>query len=213
MPLGDSLTGFPDSYRGPLYRTLKDRGYNVDFVGSIKWPPTGGGDADSNGWGGFTIGPDDRRNAEGMATNLAANLETWFQKTPADVILLVIGANDFAAGDNWITQAPGKYENLIRRIVSLAPNATLLIGDVPPSGNNPNGFKELFTFNAVGERAGSASETDNVLHVPIWARLNQGWDTGRDTLDGGHFSAVGGVRFANAWLPELIPVLNQRACR
>jgi hypothetical protein len=71
MPLGDSLTAFPDSYRGPLFRSLKTSGWNVDFVGSSNWPPTGGGDPDGEGHGGYRIGPDDYKDFEGKPANLA----------------------------------------------------------------------------------------------------------------------------------------------
>ena len=87
MPLGDSITAWPDSYRGPLYRWLISTGRNVDFVGSQSWGPTGGGDADHQAHGGYTIGPDANLDWQGNPGNLAGGscLRSAQMTSPAGV--------------------------------------------------------------------------------------------------------------------------------
>lgn len=210
MPLGDSLTGFPDSYRGPLFRTLKAKGFNVDFVGSISQPPTGGGDPDSNGWGGYRIGPDTIKDFAGAPADLADHVDEWFKANPPDVVLLMIGTNDLAAGGDVTKAAPGKLKALIARVHALAPAADLLVGDVPPYAAQFDGGPDQNAINGVAE---AASTPDGLIeHVAIFKRLHDTINKATDYVDGIHFTPSGGEKLANAWLPELLPVLSRRAC-
>ena len=209
MPLGDSLTGFPDSYRGPLYRALKQKHFNIDFVGSISQPPTGGGDPDSNGWGGYRIGPDVIKDFNGAPADLADHLAEWFKANPPDVVLLMIGTNDLAAGGEVTRAAPAKLKALIERAQQLAPNADLLVGDVPPYAAQFDGSPDQNAINKAGEAA-AASPDDLILHVPVFKRLHDTIDTDKDYVDGIHFTPSGGEKLAFAWLPELDLVLTRR---
>jgi lysophospholipase L1-like esterase len=205
MPLGDSLTAFPDSYRGPLFRNLEKVGLNVDFVGSVSWAPTGGGDADSEGHGGFTIGPDNRMDSEGVKkANLADNLAEWIPAANPDLILLTIGTNDLAGGGAWTEQAPKKLTALVDQIRSLAPNAVIVLGDVPPSIYDPAGTKSTAAINAEAKRVGTADPADRVIYAMTSQRLlDLGFVAETDTADGVHFTAKGGEFFAKAWEPSL----------
>jgi len=92
MPLGDSITigygeitapEYMSGYRRPLYLTLKENEYEVNFVGSrqdgeLAQPAF---DYDHEGWGGYR---DD---------HIALYVYGWLQANPADVILLHIGTN------------------------------------------------------------------------------------------------------------------------
>jgi lysophospholipase L1-like esterase len=204
MPLGDSLTAFPESYRGPLFRNLDSYGLKVDFVGSVSWAPTGEGDADGEGHGGFTIGPDDRVDFEGKKANLADNLAQWVPAANPDVILLTIGTNDIAGGGKWNTEAPGKLAALVRQIRELAPEAVLVVGDVPPSIYDPAGTTSTAEVNAEAKRLGSAAPADKIIYAMTSKRLlDLGFVPETDTTDGVHFKVNGGELFAKAWEPSL----------
>jgi lysophospholipase L1-like esterase len=200
MPLGDSLTAFPESYRGPLFRQLKADGYNIDFVGSSKGDPVGGGDPDGEGHGGYRIGPDDTRDFEGKPANLDANLSAWLNATKPDVILLTIGANDLAAGGEFTAQAPAKLRALVNRIRSEAPYARLVVGDVPPSGASQDGISPQ---KAINDMARSLADGGRVTYAPNYQRLlDLGFTKEAHTLDGAHFNPAGGELFARAWYPS-----------
>ena len=205
MPLGDSLTAYPESYRGPLYRTLVSEGWNVDFVGSESRTPTGGGDPDHEGHGGSPIGP-------GGPGNLADNAPGWIASANPDVIILDIGANDAGARRSLAIAAPKKLAELVKKITDLRPNVIILLGDVPPNGWNLDNFVEQRDINAMAGALGDSSSSDTVIHVPVWPRLRSGWSTSVDTYDNTHFTVSGGQRFASAWLPETRSVLDALRC-
>jgi hypothetical protein len=209
MPLGDSLTAFPESYRGPLFRNLENYGLKVDFVGSVSWAPASEGDADGEGHGGFTIGPDDRVDAEGKKANLADNLGQWVPAANPDVILLTIGTNDLAGGGKWSTEAPGKLAALVRQIRGLAPEAVLVVGDVPPSIYDPAGTTSTAEINAEANRIGNADLNDKIIYAMTSKRLlDLGFVPETDTADGVHFKEKGGELFAKAWEPSLREALR-----
>ncbi len=213
MPLGDSLTGFAESYRGPLYRSLKSLEYDVDFVGSLKWPPAGGGDSDSEGHGGFRIGPDDGLDTEGNPSNLSQNIEAWLSLSKPDIILLAIGTNDLAQGGRTAEEAPGKLQALVSKIETLRPNAIVVVGDVVPNIYNTKANAVTQAVNKMAQQLGSVSPTDNVVYAPNYSSLTRlGFDPATDTNDGTHFTVAAGELYAKAWLPVVRSVLDGRSC-
>lgn len=214
MPLGDSLTAFPESYRGPLYRSLASR-LDVDFVGSRYWEPASGGDPDGEGHGGYTIGPDDRVDDRGRKANLFDNVDTWIPAAKPEIILLTIGTNDMAGGGTWVTEAPAKLSALVKKIERLAPTAILIIGDVPPSRYDPTSTTVNKDVNAAARAAGDADPNDTVIYGDTAKHLLAGgFDADRDTVDGVHFSLKGGEIFARAWEPGIDEALRllKRSC-
>jgi lysophospholipase L1-like esterase len=123
MPLGDSITaGFPGGsaatdlwvgYRRKLFKDLENASpnYGVDFVGGIStfgataWPDTDTPvDRDHEGHDGWCDDNTPFCNPSGGQT-IAANVTTWLNQNPADIILLHIGTNQFstdASGVNTI---------------------------------------------------------------------------------------------------------------
>ena len=213
MPLGDSLTAFPDSYRGALFRQLQALGYKIDFVGSAYWEPTGGGDPNGEGHGGYTIGPDERIDAEGKPGNIAQNVDSWINAARPDVILLTIGTNDLSAGDAKVAAAPGKLKALVEHIASTYPTTKLIVGDIPPNIYNVKAPAPTNAVNDVARSLGDASVTDNIIYGDTSNNLTRlGFDPTTGLSDGTHFTAAAGELFAKAWLPTLRPVLDARAC-
>jgi lysophospholipase L1-like esterase len=213
MPLGDSLTAFAESYRGPLFRQLGAQGYKVDFVGSLQWAPVGGGDADSEGHGGFTIGPDDRLDSDGKPGNIAQNVDAWIQKSKPDLVLLTIGTNDISGGTAKAAQAPGKLKGLLEHLRTTYPATIFVVGDIPPNIYNVKAPTDTTAVNNVARDLGNASPTDNVYYANTYATLTGlGFDPTTGTSDGTHFTAAGGELFAKAWMPVLKAVLDARRC-
>ncbi len=209
MPLGDSLTAFPDSYRGPLFRRLTGENRNVDFVGSSNWPPTGGGDPDGEGHGGFTIGPDASLDFQGKPSNITANIDAWIRKGDPELILLTIGNNDLAAGGDKAAQAGPRLTKLVARIQATAPDAVIVVGDIPPGQYVTSTTGPSKGIVDAARQLGEASSTDGLLYAPTFRRMiDAGFNAATDTQDGTHFTAGGGEKFADAWYPSVIEALT-----
>jgi GDSL-like Lipase/Acylhydrolase family len=202
MPLGDSLTAFPDSYRGPLYRTLKAEGLNIDFVGSGSWEPTGGGDPDAEGHGGFRVGPDDGVDYQNKPNNLDFYIVDWLKSAKPKVILLAIGTNDLAAGGPTADAAAGKLEKLVSKIRQLAPDAYLVVSDIPPNTTVTEISPAVQAVNDVARKVGNGSDPKITYGETAKNMLSLGFNTAVHTSDGTHFTADGGVLFAKAWYPK-----------
>ena len=110
MPLGDSITfdnhsgdtrpeGLRTGYRQPLYLSLVEAGYNVDFVGSL----VAGQDAVPK------FDPDNEGHPGWTDDQIAANIYTWLQSSPAEIILLHIGTNG-------LDTSPNDVENILNEI-------------------------------------------------------------------------------------------------
>jgi GDSL-like Lipase/Acylhydrolase family len=202
MPLGDSLTAFPESYRGPLYRTLKSEGLKVDFVGSGQWEPAGGGDPDAEGHGGFRIGPDDAVDYQGKPTNLDFYIVDWLKSAKPNVILLAIGTNDLAAGGTIADAAAGKLQNLVTKIRQLAPDAYLVIGDIPPNTNVSEMSPPVKALEDVAKKVSDGRDPKISYGDTARNLLAMGFTSAVHTSDGTHFTIDGGVLFAKAWYPK-----------
>lgn len=202
MPLGDSLTAFAESYRGPLYRTLKSEGLKVDFVGSGQWEPIGGGDPDAEGHGGFRIGPDDGVDYQGKPANLDAYIVDWLKSGKPNVILLAIGTNDLAAGGAIAASAPGKLQNLVSKIRQLAPDAYLVVGDIPPNTNATSVNPQVKAVGDVIKKVADGSDPKVLFGDTARRLLDSGFTSALHTSDGTHFTVDGGVLFAKAWYPK-----------
>jgi lysophospholipase L1-like esterase len=232
MPLGDSLTSYPDSYRGPLYRSLREAGWNVDFVGTGTAEPIGGGDPDHEGHGGYRIGPDAEQDYEGNAANLADRIEGWLAELAGpqpEVIVLNVGTNDIGAGGDTARNAPTKLVALIGELRRLIPGVQIVVGGLPPNGWSDagrglvrddagtlvSGTPEMAAISAAAADAARAQPTA-VQVVPVFARLIEvGFDPtpGFGTSDNTHFSVAGGEQFAAALLPETTEaLLRVRRC-
>jgi acyl-CoA thioesterase I len=212
MPLGDSITAFPEGFRGPLFRLLKEKKLSVDLVGSVKWDPAGGGDPDAEGHGGFTIGPDARLDGEGKPGNLSQRVAEWVPKADPDIILLQIGTNDLGAGNEYIEAAPKRIQDLVAQLTQLAPNAWIVVGTLIPIRGWKEGRPEVRVFNDAVRAIGDARPDDRVVTAELWDYLGGlGYDTDRDTSDGTHPNKPGGEKVAAAWLPWLVPAVERKA--
>lgn len=133
MPLGDSITfgestpitGVQGGYRNLLYTLLDAAGYNVDFVGTFS-------DTDNPGL------PD--RDHQGKPSYRVDEIDTeitgWLNEVEdPDVILLLIGTNDFL--QTWLYKQPAgvldELDALITKITTSRPHAKIIVSSLIPS--------------------------------------------------------------------------------
>lgn len=230
MPLGDSLTQgddpndptSPQTYRGALAAQIAAAGYAVDFVGSDTTPVAGGGDADNEGHGGYTIGPDASRFCATCDTaNLADHVEGWLAAAQPDVVLLMAGANDLLpeptpTADGLVrpvqpSEAGAKLGALVAQIRAAAPSTTVLVASQPPMSfyaGNPATQAAFQDLNAAA--SGLDDPAAGIYYVPMQEQLALTWDYANDSLaDRLHPSASGATKVAGVWMSALIPVLDQ----
>ncbi len=213
MPLGDSITAWPDSYRGYLYQWLRVSGRNVDFVGRQVWQPTVGGDADHEGHGGYTIGPDANVDWLGNPGNLDWVVKQALPAGNPDVVILAIGANDIAGGGSIAVEAPNRLAALVDSVKRLSPNAWIIVGDQIPTRWSPNSSPTIDAFNARARFLGEASATDRVVWGNTLAGLKaQAFDLNLDLQDESHLSASGGAKYAVAWRPTVVAAIDAVGC-
>ncbi len=125
-PVGDSITeGVEGGFRNDLYKSYTDRGIKVDYVGTLRDSSTRVPDQDHEGHPGFTI------------ANARENLDEWLPKAEkADVVLVLLGTNDFAW---WTNRGPESHlEELFGLIDDLSkklPKAKILVATIPPQSS------------------------------------------------------------------------------
>ncbi|MGB9714790.1 MAG: GDSL-type esterase/lipase family protein, partial [Thermodesulfovibrionales bacterium] len=120
MPLGDSITyGYGSSgtdlnefitgYRQPLYISLVNAGYYIDFVGSLHTGqsaiPVFDYDHEGHpGWG--------AKRERLYGGGIAPYIQSFLSKNPADIILLHIGTNDISDGKQNINDIKEILDNI-----------------------------------------------------------------------------------------------------
>ena len=137
LPVGDSITygsSVAGGYRLPLYRMLTNAGFNVDFTGT----QTGNGDpalpdSDHEGHGGWTISQID-----------GIMLSVFTATVDPDVILLMIGTNDYGGGNG--SGATNRLEALIAKMALARPYAKIIVASLTQRGE-PYETQIQTTFN------------------------------------------------------------------
>jgi hypothetical protein len=195
MLLGDGLVSQPDGLRGPLYRSLYSSKMPINFVGTEKLSPQGGGDPSHEGHEGFTLGPDTNVDKSGKPANLSANLQNWLTsaETFPDIIMLTAGTTDIAKGGEFSATAPAQLTALVAKILETMTEVVVIVTELPPSSENA-------TLNAAARAVGDASPTDRVFFASTSATLiAQKFDPATDLdPDGLGFTLTGGRKYARA---------------
>jgi len=221
MPVGDSLTAMnTPGYRGYLFQMLKDSGFVVDFVGGHQSMPTDplNTDADNSGFGGYVIGPDSSAldpnyGGKGHAsiTYELENHEKIMSKG-ADVIILMIGVNDFWNNKNT-AYSPSRdgairLDSLVEKIYRLSPNVKLILSNLTPTKSDLSG-SVYANFNAdvplIVEKQKMKGKSC------YFVDNNKGDFVTGDYLDGVHFVASGFQKLAKNFYNGLVSVLREMA--
>lgn len=119
MPLGASITKgvpIPGGYRSPLYHLLTNASYTVDYLGTQR---------------GSTLAPLPDVDHEGhigyRLDHIDAGFTAWAdQVADPDIIVLLVGANDFAQNQD-LAHITNRLDHLISRITQYRPQAKLIV--------------------------------------------------------------------------------------
>ena len=184
MPLGDAITvGSTDGanvtsgYRRALRKALVDEGYAVEFVGSQSAVP------DRH---------EGRLGSQVTTAYIAANVEGWLDASPADVVLLYAGTQDFVGGGD-AANSDARVGDILSAIdawsVSRGQPVTVLLATVIDQWPlNPS----ISTFN---DLLSSRAKGDEVIVVDQHGAL----DYPGDLADGVHPNNGGYQKMADAW--------------
>lgn len=200
MPLGDSITNgssfdSPDGsggYRGPLYTSLTNAGYNVDYIGTLTVNSSLIPDQDHEGHGGWRI--------DQLDTPMAGWLSTM---ADPDVVLMHIGTNDF--GQNFSTStAIDRLDALILKIATLRPYCHIIVTNLMERGETANtNIQTLFNpfVQALVNAHAAAGRRVTFLDMRAAVPLS-------DMPDSLHPDQNGYDKMAAAWLPAIQAVIS-----
>lgn len=223
IPIGDSITYIPGSYRGALYTKLINAGYNIDFVGRINSPSVGGTDPDCQGMDGAVIGPgvswiDPER--PDQPNNVYDNVDSFMELDP-DIALLLIGVNEFTnyMGEDAAKRTDGKsherLEAVIRKMLANKPEMKILVSSLIPVADNRTAQYPMGAYNAAipGVVNKLVSEGYDIYFVDMntEAEINPN-DTG-ELYDGLHPTPSASAKMADVWFQHLIQILPEPASR
>jgi len=198
--IGDSITQGGNindeeyTYRLPLYRLLKQKGVNADFIGTRKhglnekfhWP--GDFDPDHEGFYGATT--------DAVRLAITADLP----KLPAaDIAIIDLGSND--RGKNVGVAVIKPLTEIISQLRARNPQVKILIIQIPGI------FQNLGMHYGVWRMAHELSQPlSPIITIPLYF----GWDTKDDTFDGAHPNIKGQNKMAAAIFSELKPILQTK---
>ena len=193
MPMGDSITngvGATGGYRLELKDLMVPEGHSFDYVGAISTGPFEIEDRQHEGRNGWKI--------DETAAIAHAQVTTY----RPDVVMLMIGTNDITT-DTALGTAPDRLGSLLDTIFAAAPNASVVVGSIPPLANAAD-EAEAQTYNAALPDVVQARVTagKKAYFVDVHAALTVG-----DLVDGVHPNADGYLKIARAWLPTLRSIL------
>ena len=195
MPLGDSITwGWSDptgaGYRGPLYNLLTQRGFNVEFVGTV------------------STGTFPQPLNQGRPGATVSELKAWIDPSVVttqnpEIILLLIGTNDLlqASRNNaYPVNAIANLNALIDDVRSQRPGVRIFVATVTPLASLvaatyvPRYNEEI--------RAMVASRVAQGQAISL-VDLNSSITTA-DMVDGIHPSQAGYAKLAATWYQALL---------
>ncbi|HEX9996060.1 MAG TPA: GDSL-type esterase/lipase family protein [Abditibacterium sp.] len=209
LPIGDSITqgglaGRPEyTYRHPLFYKLKEAGYDVNFIGSLrtglagdfKWP-------DKNGVA-FDL---DHEGHYGWKTAAVRDkLPEWSASWGAvpDIAIIHLGTNDRESKD-FNADVAQPLKDMVTFLRTKNPRVAVLIGHL-----NFNDAQAVTIRNLVDAAAKEISTKESpVMTVATY----EGWNPDpaqaeSDTFDWAHPNERGQVKLADKWLAAMKPLL------
>jgi hypothetical protein len=215
MPLGDSITEgdtenyydpAPGGYRNNLYADLTAAGIQVQFEGSSNSNPspllTANNETSHEGHSGYLIEGEPWASAPGgFLPGLYENINTWFSEVPVlpNIVLLMIGTNDFAYGVD-VADAPARLGALLDEITADDPNGLIILSTLIYTAY-PSLNAEIDTYNAA--MYGLAATRPNVVVVNNTNILSYP----NDYDDGLHPTSTGYNLLGDAFASEIEGVL------
>ncbi len=185
MPIGDSLTQSNEpGYRMYLYHMLQQLNIPFDFVG-VKHDKEGEQeyDTDHSGFAGYTIGPGPSlldEYDEWQQGNILYHLDKGHHilSSNPDVILLMIGVNDFFNNRDTARYNPSvvgaeRLDNLIYHIYRILPETSVLVSNITPLRGNEH-FADL--YNSQVENIVSKYQRQGCICHLVDMRNGVNWD-------------------------------------
>jgi GDSL-like Lipase/Acylhydrolase family len=197
MPLGDSITdGFraAGGYRAPLYLWLANSGFNFTFVGS-----------QSDNSVSYLPYPDHEGISGSEINSVAAGFVGWGEAYTPDVILLLIGTNDYGYNDDT-ANATNRLDQLIELIATNQPNAKLVVANLTLRTDNASAESAIeTTFNPFvpGIVASHAAMGQKVYFVDMHSVLGAS-----DLADGLHPDQIGYDKLAAKWFTAITNIIS-----
>ncbi len=196
MPLGNSITRGGGStgevgYRRPLYLKLDTAGYRVNFVGSLINGTFLDFDRDHEGHGSY------------RADQLRDTVYDWLDVNPARIVLLHIGINDIAGGNEDPAEVEGILDSIDLWEHNHAESVTVVVARIVLrwDGNDPETQVFNDSVEAIVQRRILAG--DDLVMVDMEHALTYP----DDLRDGVHPNDVGYAKMANVWYDALTALL------
>jgi lysophospholipase L1-like esterase len=212
MPLGDGITA-TTCMRAFLWSELRDNDYPAfDFVGSRVSTDTCSPteyDKDNEGHSGYRVS--DVLSATSQHTDpggdpytgSSADLGTWFDGRPADIVLMLFGSNDFLSTTHSAADVLNAYSAILAKLRSVNPRVTLLVGLLPPMSTNQcntSCASRRSDLNAaIPNWAASANTADSRV---VYVDLSTDFDLA-NTTDGIKPNDTGAQFLADQWFRAL----------
>ena len=201
MPLGDSITygsGGAGGYRYPLYLSLTNEGYNVDYVGTQTGNSVAGLGAEVNheGHGGWRI--------TSPSNGLYDYIYGWFEAIEdPHVILLHIGTNDSGGFDSSLEDVDN-LDALVTRMTECQPSAHIIVTTLLKRGE-PNytyitNYYNPYIYPLVTNQV---AQGRNVHYLDMHAYLELS-----DMPDTVHPDEIGYQKMADAWFPAITNIIG-----
>ena len=199
MPLGDSITESntgQHSYRFYLWHLLFNKGYHVDFVGSLRGVGNGP-----------PADPDFDMNHEGhagwRADEILAQIHGWATKASPDVVLLHIGHNDLCRGQT-VASTISDVAGIIDQLRDVNPRVRIVLAQLIASASTCH--TQIPSLNAqYAVLAAAMTQADSPI---VLVDQYTGFDPATMTWDGTHPNASGESRMADRWFEKLAPLLD-----
>ena len=189
MPLGDSITdGYfvPGGYRIDLQPAIENRGYAIEFVGSLSNGPNTLLSQHHEGHSGWRI------------EEICDRVADWLQTFQPDIILLLIGTNNIG---QWyqVQTASYRLNQLIDSIFQTAPNVKLFLASIPPM-YEPTLNQRVIQYNQNSEELVKEKQQAGkpIDFVDLYNILSLD-----DLPDGVHPNQEGFRKIASAWATGL----------
>ena len=208
VTIGDSITqgavGY-NTWRRPLWQSLTNAGFSVDFVGSTNRQYAGPGNP-----GGLPPSPDFDLDHEGhwefTADALAAALPGWLTNyPPPDIALLHAGTRDCILGEA-VTNTVLELKAIIDILRVRNPRIVILLAKIIPTSYSVAATANVTNLNAQldGLATSKTTPASPVLVVDQYT----GFSTNPDTYDGIRPSVSGETKMAAKWFTTLRVVLQ-----
>ena len=206
LPIGDSITQGDNSHntwRRPLWQSLTNAGFSVDFVGSTNrqyagpgipgvYPPSPDFDLDHEGHWEFTVDA------------MAAALPFWLTNyPPPDIALLHAGTRDCILGEA-MTDTVLDLKAIIDTLRARNSHIVILLAKIIPTTLQQNANVTNLNAQLDGLAASKTAPASPVLIVDQYT----GFNAGTDTYDGIRPLFSGESKMAAKWFTTLRIVLQ-----